>query len=441
MLGGRKTKDTQRKIIGRHLEHVWVGIKGAVSLHSMAGVGWKRTELGGEEWRNSSSTHNPQASVPDAIIIYSLGIGTSPLGDRGLPGSPGPAGPLGIGIMGPKGEPGFQGLPGPRGLNGVGIPGEKGDRGYAGEQGKKGDRGEIGEIGSPGQPVNEIIKLIRKMCGCGVKCIESPLELVFVIDSSESVGPENFDIMKDFVNALIDRVSVSRAGTRVGVVLYSHIHITVVSLQQHSNQEDVKAAVRKMPYLGEGTYTGSAIKAANQIFEVSRPGVRKVAIVITDGQADERDAVKLEVAVREAHAINIEMFVIGILNKSDPEFINFQREMHIIASDPDDEHVYLIDDFMTLPALESKLLSRICRTEDGDLLSPFHDSLLPPGVTASPDIHFVTQDNVDENNKEEGDSQEIYIYRINELTHIHVVLPLQLKQLFPKSTEDLCQLK
>ncbi|MBN3298023.1 COSA1 protein, partial [Amia calva] len=322
--------------------------------------------------------------------------GNGQMGPKGSVGQPGPSGPQGFpgeGIQGPKGEPGFQGVPGPRGPPGEGLLGEKGDRGFAGDRGKKGDKGELGESGAPGvsgrdgqkgEPgltKEEIIKIIRAICGCGVKCRESPLELVFVIDSSESVGPENFDVVKDFVNALIDRVSVSREATRIGVVLYSHINVVVVSLQQPSNQADVKAAVRKMTYLGEGTYTGSAIKMTNQIFQVSRPGVRKVAIVITDGQADKRDSVRLETAVREAHATNIEMFVIGVVNRSDPFYLEFKDEMNVIASDPDEEHVYLIDDFMTLPALESKLLSRICENEDGALINSIPSSALPPGST------------------------------------------------------------
>lgn len=76
--------------------------------------------------------------------------------------------------------------------------------------------------------------------GCGVKCRESPLELVFVIDSSESVGPDNFNVVKDFVNALVDRASVSRETTRIGVVLYSHINMVVVSLHQQASRDQVK---------------------------------------------------------------------------------------------------------------------------------------------------------------------------------------------------------
>ncbi|KAJ8415940.1 hypothetical protein AAFF_G00404970 [Aldrovandia affinis] len=324
------------------------------------------------------------------------GIGhMGPKGSVGQSGPPGPQGLPGEGIQGPKGESGFQGIPGPRGPPGEGLPGEKGDRGFLGDQGRKGDKGELGESGSTG-PVGrdgqkgetgltreEVIKIIRAICGCGVKCRESPLELVFVIDSSESVGPDNFNMVKDFVNALVDRVSVSREATRVGVVLYSHINVVVVSLQQLSHPDDVKAAVRKMTYLGEGTFTGSAIQRANQIFQASRPGVRKVEIVITDGQADKRDVVKLEDAVTEAHDANVEVFVIGVANQSDPFYFDFRNEMNVIASGPIEEHVYLIEDFMTLPALESKLLSRICETEDARLFSSIPSSLHPPGTPAN----------------------------------------------------------
>lgn len=184
--------------------------------------------------------------------------------------------------------------------------------------------------------------------GCGLQCGATPLELVFVIDGSESVGPQNFELVKDFVSALIERVSVSREAARVGVVLYSHVNMVVASLQQRSSQSHLQASVRSMQYLGEGTFTGSAIHRANQLFQASRPGVRKVALVLTDGQADPRDAVQVDVSAAEAHARGIEMFVIGVMNRTDPLYRDFSAEMKVIASDPDEEHVYLIHDFNSL---------------------------------------------------------------------------------------------
>ena len=181
--------------------------------------------------------------------------------------------------------------------------------------------------------------------GCGVTCRQAPLELVFVIDSSESVGPENFDVVKDFVNALVDRVSVGPDVTRVGVVLYSHVNTVVLALGHEASADRVKSAVRSMAYMGEGTFTGSAIHSANRLFLAARHGVRKVAIVITDGQADERDSVSLEGAVKEAHGNDIEMFVVGVVNRSDALYEQFRKELHLMASDPDEEHVHLIKDF------------------------------------------------------------------------------------------------
>ncbi|XP_028992519.1 collagen, type XXVIII, alpha 2a [Betta splendens] len=301
-----------------------------------------------------------------------------PPGNAGRPGPAGPVGPPGEGVQGPKGEPGSQGMTGPRGPQGEGFPGSKGDRGLQGERGMKGTKGDMGDPGVPGEAGRpgtkgeqgltreDIIKMIKEICGCGIKCKERPMELVFVIDSSESVGPENFEIIKDFVTRLVDRTTVGRNATRIGLILYSlDVHLEF-NLARYMNKQDVKQAVRKMPYMGEGTYTGTAIrKATQEAFFSARPGVRKVAIVITDGQTDKREPVKLDIAVREAHAANIEMYALGIVNSSDPTQAEFLRELNLIASDPDSEHMYLIDDFNTLPALESKLVNQFCEDENG----------------------------------------------------------------------------
>ncbi|NWV84363.1 COSA1 protein, partial [Dasyornis broadbenti] len=344
------------------------------------------------------------------------GVGdTGPKGDRGIRGHPGPPGPRGSGSMGPKGimgrqgfpgppgppgisiqgdkgEKGNKGFPGPKGSIGSGLPGRKGDYGDKGDPGTKGAKGEIGDPGPPGpkgiggrkgEPGlsrEDVIRLINEICGCGIKCRVTPLELVFVIDSSESVGPDNFNIIKTFMKTFIDKVSANHATTRIGIINFSHKVDLVSSLKQYTSKEYLKSAVDKMPYLGEGTYTASAIQEAIHLFQAARPAVRKVALVITDGQADSRDKVRLDTVVREAHATNIEIFVIGIVQRTDPHYDDFLKEMQLIATDPDEEHVYQIDDFITLSALENKLITKICENESAvytrnyNILSPSLES-------------------------------------------------------------------
>uniref|UniRef100_A0A667XQA4 Collagen alpha-1(XXVIII) chain n=1 Tax=Myripristis murdjan TaxID=586833 RepID=A0A667XQA4_9TELE len=375
------------------------GIRGLTGPPGIAGPSGAKGEPGSPGRLGLPGLPGRGIIGPKVITLSSDNIGD--IGFRGLPGLPGPPGE---GLQGPpsldcgaapsyqlgpinwnlclmQGEQGAQGVTGPRGAPGEGFPGAKGDRGSVGERGLKGIKGDMGDPGLPGQAGQpgikgeagltreDIIRMIKEICGCGIKCKERPMELVFVIDSSESVGPENFEIIKDFVMALVDRVTVGRNATRIGLVLYSLEVKLEFNLARYMTKQDVKQAIRNIPYMGEGTYTGTAIrKATQEAFYSSRTGVSKVAIVITDGQTDKREPVKLDIAVREAHAANIEMFALGIVNTSDPTQAEFLRELNLIASDPDSEHMFLIDDFNTLPALESKLVSQFCEDENGALI-------------------------------------------------------------------------
>ncbi|XP_024846757.1 collagen alpha-1(XXVIII) chain isoform X2 [Bos taurus] len=325
------------------------------------------------------------------------GIGTpGPKGDIGQKGLPGPPGSPGYGLQGIKGEQGPQGFPGPKGMTGHGLPGQKGEHGERGDVGKKGDKGEIGDPGPQGEQglqgpkgdqgltKEEIIKLIFEICGCGRKCKETPLELLFVIDSSESVGLKNFQIIKNFVKTLTDRVALDLATTRVGIINYSHKVEEVAHLTQFSSKDDLKRAVDNMQYLGEGTYTATALHAANRMFEAAKPGVKKVALVITDGQTDTRDEKNLTEVVKNASDINVEIFVIGVVKRNDPNFHIFHQEMNLIATDPDSEHVYLFDDFITLEdTLKQKLFTKSCEDFEAYLFHILGSSPLQPGFGIS----------------------------------------------------------
>ncbi|NXT83106.1 COSA1 protein, partial [Zapornia atra] len=386
------------------------------------------------------------------------GVGDAgPKGDRGMRGYPGPPGPRGSGMVGPKGAMGQKGLPGPPGLPGdsiqgskgekgnqgvpglrgsigIGLPGPKGDYGEKGDPGIKGAKGEIGdpgppgpkgiwgEKGEPGLSREEVIRLINEICGCGIRCRVTPLEVVFVIDSSESVGPDNFNIIKTFMKTVIDDLSASHAATRIGIINFSHEVKLVSSLKQYTSKEYLKSAVDQMPYLGEGTYTASAVHEAIQLFQAARPTVRKVAVVITDGQADTRDKVQLDTVVREAHATNIEVFVIGIVQRTDPHYDDFLKEMQLIATDPDEEHVYQIDDFMTLSALENQLITKIC--ENVSEVYTRKDNLL----FSSPNLESKISSEVIDSQLPKMTNSEIYVLPTEETSYI-------VKSEFPPSYE------
>ncbi|XP_007066746.2 collagen alpha-1(VI) chain [Chelonia mydas] len=252
-----------------------------------------------------------------------------PLGPEGLKGPPGPTGlPGDPGVMGERGAdgipgngtdgfPGFPGYPGDRGNPGAngtrGYPGPKGDEGEAGDpgndnpnpgpkgvKGAKGHRGAEGPPGPPGPPGPtgpdecEILDIIMKMCSC-CECKCGPIDVLFVLDSSESIGLQNFQIAKDFIIKVIDRLSKDErvkfepGDSRVGVVQYSHHNTQELVAMGDANIDNIgalKEAVKNLNWIAGGTYTGEALQFTKEKLLSRFASDKRVAIVITDGRSD-----------------------------------------------------------------------------------------------------------------------------------------------------------
>ncbi|XP_062287418.1 collagen alpha-2(VI) chain-like isoform X2 [Scomber scombrus] len=242
-----------------------------------------------------------------------------PRGDPGSNGIKGDKGRQGFSYPGPRGPTGDKGLPGKNGVRGgrgecgakgePGIPGPKGDEGgpgLAGEPGPRGPKGVQGPDGGPGGPGDpglndcDVMTYIRETCGC-CDCEKQcgALDIIFIIDSSESIGLTNFTLEKNFVINTINRLGsmasdpMSTTGTRVGVVQYSHvgtfeaIHIDDPKVNSLSA---FKNAVRNLEWIAGGTYTPSALRFAYDTLMKSRRTRAKVSVVVvTDGRYDPND--------------------------------------------------------------------------------------------------------------------------------------------------------
>lgn len=137
------------------------------------------------------------------------------------------------------------------------------------------------------------------------------MDLVFVIDGSKSLGPANFELVKKFVNGIVDSLDVSGTGTHVGLLQYSSKVRTEFILGQYSSGRDINRAVSRMQYMGRGSMTGAALR---HMFEYSfsakegaRPDMPRVSIVFTDGRSQD-DVSKWATKAKDAGTVSYVVF-------------------------------------------------------------------------------------------------------------------------------------
>ncbi|XP_040850074.1 matrilin-3 [Ochotona curzoniae] len=187
-------------------------------------------------------------------------------------------------------------------------------------------------------------------------CKSRPLDLVFIIDSSRSVRPEEFTKVKTFVSRIIDTLDIGETETRVAVVNYASTVKIEFQLQTHSDKQSLKQAVARITPLSTGTMSGLAIQTAMEEAFTVQAGARgpaanipKVAIIVTDGRP--QDQVN-EVAAR-ARASGIELYAVGV-DRADRE------SLRMMASKPLEEHVFYVETYGVIEKLSSRFQKTFC---------------------------------------------------------------------------------
>uniref|UniRef100_A0A3B3YXJ5 VWFA domain-containing protein n=1 Tax=Poecilia mexicana TaxID=48701 RepID=A0A3B3YXJ5_9TELE len=174
------------------------------------------------------------------------------------------------------------------------------------------------------------------------------MDLVFVIDGSKSLGPANFELVKQFVNSIVDSLNVSRMVTRVGLIQFSTKVRTEFSLGQHAAAQDVKRAVNQMQYMGRGSMTGSALRHMFQFSFSEKEGARlnvpRVCIVFTDGRSQD----DVSEWASKAKTSGVTMYALGV-GKA------IEQELREIASEPAEMHLYYAEDFEKMGEITKKL--------------------------------------------------------------------------------------
>ncbi|XP_067277749.1 matrilin-3b isoform X2 [Pseudorasbora parva] len=194
-------------------------------------------------------------------------------------------------------------------------------------------------------------------------CKSRPLDLVFIIDSSRSVRPAEFEKVKIFLSEMVDSLDIGADATRVALVNYASTVTIEFLLKKYFSKAEVKQAFSRIDPLSTGTMTGMAIKTAMELVFTETAGARplkknigKVAIIVTDGRPQD----KVEEVAAAARASGIEIYAIGV-DRAD------MGSLKLMASQPLDDHVFYVETYGVIEKLTSKFRETLCEEARGDL--------------------------------------------------------------------------
>ncbi|GAB0177352.1 von Willebrand factor [Grus japonensis] len=86
------------------------------------------------------------------------------------------------------------------------------------------------------------------------------LDIAFIVEGSDNVGEENFNIMKKFLEKVITAMNIGREDIHVTVMQYSETVTLEYSFREIQSKENIIEKVRSIPYQGgKATNTGNAI--------------------------------------------------------------------------------------------------------------------------------------------------------------------------------------
>lgn len=98
------------------------------------------------------------------------------------------------------------------------------------------------------------------------------MDVVFIVDSSGSIGLPNFSTAKDAVLNLTRHYSVNDVHARIGIVQYATRSRLIFSLKRSQKQgfARLEKKIRRMRYTKGGTKTGKALEMAYKLLLSSK---------------------------------------------------------------------------------------------------------------------------------------------------------------------------
>uniref|UniRef100_A0A8C6Y0Q2 VWFA domain-containing protein n=1 Tax=Naja naja TaxID=35670 RepID=A0A8C6Y0Q2_NAJNA len=180
------------------------------------------------------------------------------------------------------------------------------------------------------------------------------LDLVFVIDSSSSIGETNYILMSNFIIGIVNKSDVGKEHVQFGAVKYSNNPEIMFKLNTYSKRSDIIKFIQDNTLLKGDTYTAKALQLSKSLLTKENgsrihQGVPQVLMVITDGESHDRAI--LDSVSNELRKKGTIIYAIGIKDAN-------REELEIMAGSKD--YWFYMPSFEGLENITTNLSNQLC---------------------------------------------------------------------------------
>ncbi|XP_054664660.1 integrin alpha-X [Grus americana] len=194
------------------------------------------------------------------------------------------------------------------------------------------------------------------------ECPKSSSDIVFLIDGSGSIQSQEFSTMKTFIVEVMKRFKGT--DTQFALTQFSDITINHFDFNAFRRSHNPVSLLTNVWQIRRTTHTATAIgKVLTEVFvpaKGARQDATKILIVITDGRKY-GDTRQYSQVIPLANRMGVTRYAIGVGSA----FVDADavQELHTIASEPTQDHVFRVDNFDALQGIQDQLQEKIFAIE------------------------------------------------------------------------------
>eukprot|EP00761_Pharyngomonas_kirbyi_P012030 gb/GECH01012057.1/.p1 GENE.gb/GECH01012057.1/~~gb/GECH01012057.1/.p1 ORF type:complete len:483 (+),score=141.56 gb/GECH01012057.1/:1-1449(+) len=196
----------------------------------------------------------------------------------------------------------------------------------------------------------EIDDVFEPPCECPEPLLTSSLDIIMLLDGSGSIQGEDWEKAKEFSLKVLNKMKFQEnKGPRYGIIQFSSD--ASVSSSLGGDYESHKDSIEGLDQFQSSTNTAGGLEQALTEFgENGRNATPRVVFVVTDGNSNDSNATAE--AAEQLRGESCEIFSIGVGDGID------LSELESIASEPNDKHVFSVEDWDALQGILDDLFLR-----------------------------------------------------------------------------------